>query len=72
MIEAESTTRTVNYDSDDDLDVERDKEGVILIGTELIIVYSCINIFNGLYLQSIAYLQSSVWSVCKYGELLYC
>lgn len=40
MIEAESSAETLNYDSDDDLDVDRDKEGVILIGTELIIVYS--------------------------------
>ncbi|XP_018340914.1 PREDICTED: methyltransferase-like protein 22 isoform X2 [Trachymyrmex septentrionalis] len=31
MIEAESTAETLNYDSDDDLDVDRDKEGVILI-----------------------------------------
>lgn len=42
MIEAESTIRTVNYDSDDDLDVDRDKEGVILIehsvSTELSLV----------------------------------
>lgn len=45
MIEAESTIRTVNYDSDDDLDVDRDKEGVILIGTKLnVCVFSCINI----------------------------
>ncbi|XP_018370565.1 PREDICTED: methyltransferase-like protein 22 isoform X2 [Trachymyrmex cornetzi] len=31
MIETESTAETLNYDSDDDLDVDRDKEGVILI-----------------------------------------
>jgi len=40
MIEAETTAETLNYDSDDDLDVDRDKEGVILIGKESIIVYS--------------------------------
>lgn len=40
MIEAASTAEPLNYDSDDDLDVDRDKEGVILIGTESIIVYS--------------------------------
>ncbi|KAG5343429.1 MET22 protein, partial [Acromyrmex charruanus] len=31
MIETESTAEMLNYDSDDDLDVDRDKEGVILI-----------------------------------------
>ncbi|XP_011061470.1 PREDICTED: methyltransferase-like protein 22 [Acromyrmex echinatior] len=31
MIEAASTAEPLNYDSDDDLDVDRDKEGVILI-----------------------------------------
>jgi len=40
MIETESTARTLHYDSDDDLDIDRDREGVILMGTELIIVYS--------------------------------
>lgn len=39
MIEAEFTAGTLNYDSDDDLDVDRDREGVILIGIELIIMY---------------------------------
>jgi len=40
MIETESTARTLHYDSDDDLDIDRGREGVILMGTELIIVYS--------------------------------
>ncbi|XP_071629169.1 methyltransferase-like protein 22 isoform X1 [Temnothorax longispinosus] len=42
MIEAEFTAGTLNYDSDDDLDVDRDREGVILIehsvSTELSLV----------------------------------
>lgn len=31
MIDSKSATDTLNYDSDDDLDVDRDKEGIILI-----------------------------------------
>lgn len=29
----DSQTAALNYDSDEDLDVERDREGIILIGT---------------------------------------
>lgn len=39
MIEADSTVGTLNYDSDDDLDIDRDREGIIVIGTKLV-VYS--------------------------------
>ncbi|XP_011163804.1 methyltransferase-like protein 22 isoform X2 [Solenopsis invicta] len=31
MIEADSTVGTLNYDSDDDLDIDRDREGIIVI-----------------------------------------
>lgn len=72
MIEAEFTAGTLNYDSDDDLDVDRNREGVILIGIGLIIMYFYVINISELYLQNIAYLQSSVWSVCKCGEPLSC
>lgn len=35
MIDSKSATDTLNYDSDDDLDVDRDKEGIILIGIKV-------------------------------------
>lgn len=42
MIDSGSTEETLNYDSDDDLDVERDREGTIQIGAELITAsYTC-------------------------------
>lgn len=44
MIGAKSTAGTLNYDSDDDLDVDRDREEVILIGTELYL--SCILVYK--------------------------
>lgn len=36
-----ATKETLNYDSDDDLDVERDRKGMIQIGTELIVSFTC-------------------------------
>lgn len=53
MIDSESTEETLNYDSDDDLNVERDREGTIQIGAELIIVSRtclCTSVFSGLYI----------------------
>lgn len=73
----DTTNETLNYDSDDDLDVERDREGTIQIGAELIVVSrTCyyivyIRIYTQIaYLQNIAYPRSSIWSVCKCGEAL--
>lgn len=36
MIDSKSATDTLNYDSDDDLDVDRDREGIILIGIKVL------------------------------------
>lgn len=55
MIEAESTTGTVNYDSDDDLDVKRNKEGVILIGIGI-----NYRVFLYKYIQWIVFTEHSV------------
>lgn len=53
MIDSGSTEETLNYDSDDDLDVERDREGTIQIGAELITTSRtcrCTSVFSGLYI----------------------
>lgn len=39
MINSESASSTLNYDSDDDLDINRDEEKILLIGINLIITH---------------------------------
>jgi len=45
MIDSEFATEELNYDSDDDLDVDREGEGTLVIGIELLILmHHCIDI----------------------------
>jgi hypothetical protein len=47
MIDSESATEELSYDSDNDLDIDRDAEGTLVIGIELLnIVHRCIDIWR--------------------------
>jgi len=72
MIDSESATGELSYDSDDDLNIDRNGEGTLIIGTELsIILYHCIYSEDRTS-QNTAYPRNLIWLVCKYGGVPCC
>lgn len=49
MIDPESTVKTLSYDSNNDLDVDRNREEILLIGMRLNYYICCICIYLANY-----------------------